>query len=221
MAEYHDEHALCNGLRSTYRKVADETLRLLNKESEITLKNTARDFGVYQKQKIEEIFKDAVDNFYNSWEPMDDGYDRHLSLYKALDLKNAPQKDGIIDHEETVPYDSLFNPKNVTPFERGGGAEGLFEHVFKQGWHGGARGTDKRGVSMGMPHYRTPYGVYRYWGKEAVRADESPYDYFNRTLEQAYHNELNEKDKELLEYYNKIALDKVQAMIPSLFAKYS
>ncbi len=122
-----------------------------------------REFGEYQQKEVTRLFKEAVKQFYDSYDP--DFYPRSRSLYNALNLE--PDEYGIID--EQIDSDSLFSAEGVTPFERGGGSQGLYEHVVMEGWHGGATGTDKRVKTREVPSYRAPYDRYSRWGHVAFR----------------------------------------------------
>lgn len=133
------------------------------------------EFGEYQQKKVEELFRSAVDSFYAAYSP--EFYGRSYSLYDALDYQ--PDEYGIIDDQ--IDNDSLFSAEGVTPFERGGGSQGLFELVFMEGWHGGAAGTDRRGEERSVPSYRTPYDRYFRWGRQAFRS-ESPHDIAMRKI---------------------------------------
>ena len=152
-----------------------------------TKDNIYLEFGEYQQRQITDIFTDAVRGFYNSYDPF--FYNRNESLYNVLDMK--PDMYGMLPYVPTEQ--SLFTP-NVTPFERGGGAQGLYERVFKQGYHGGATGTDHNGDTREVPSYRTPYpgyaenaekygstGGYFRWGRTAVQS-EAPYDVIMREI---------------------------------------
>lgn len=143
--------------------------------------NSYLEFGEYQQKKIAELFTEAVDKFYSSYTPF--FYERTWSLYNALDMQ--PDELGMVDWKSD---DKLFSSDYVSEFERGGGSEGLFEHVFMQGFHGGATGEDHHGMSVEVPSYRRPfpglspntdkygdYGGYFYWGRKAVKTD-SPHD---------------------------------------------
>jgi len=127
------------------------------------------EFGEYQQKEVTRLFKEAVDQFYAAYTPT--YYDRNRSLYNALEFE--PDEYGIID--EQIDNDSLFGSDGLSAFERGGGSGGLFERVFMEGFHGGATGIDWRGEIRTTPSYRTPYGSYYNWGKEAVHT-ESPHD---------------------------------------------
>ena len=154
------------------------------------------EYREYQDEHIKEIFEDAIDKFYRDYGPEGGEpkyYGRNHSLYDLLDVNwptdgsssggaNGGASNTITELSDLNETD-LFNSENATPFERGGGSQGLYELVFKRGYHGGAAGTDRHGKSVSIPHWRTPYpgpengykGFSR-WGQKAERANISPYN---------------------------------------------
>ena len=160
-----------------------------------------QEFGEYQQAKVEELFRSAVDQFYAAYSPT--YYDRNLSLYNALEFE--PDEYGIVD--EQIDNDSLFSYSGVSSFERGGGSGGLFERVFMDGWHGGATGTDWRGETRTTPSYRTPYGFYYNWGKEAVHT-ESPHDIAMRKIRGA-ESMMDYEFEKIADRYTEVLTDKL------------
>ena len=139
------------------------------------------EFGEYQQKRISEIFTSAVDRFYASYDPF--YYQRAHSLYDLLDI-HGKNVYGILEDED-ITEDNLFDKSVVTPFERGGGAEGLYELVFKHGYHGGAKGTDANEEKRSRMSYRTPYPHFKHWGRYAKKAKKSPYDEIMSGIEDA------------------------------------
>ena len=80
----------------------------------------------------------------------------------------------------------------MTTFRNGyAGEDGLYDQVFRKGWHGGAASGDYtfRGYSFnksgwvvthtphpdtGTPYWRTPIPYYSQWGRKAEISDPSP-----------------------------------------------
>lgn len=127
------------------------------------------EFADHQQKMITNIFVDAVQDFYASYDPI--YYNRTWSLYNALVL-NPNDEYGRFGVQLTAS--ELYDPSGVTPF-RNGDSEGLFDLTIRYGWHGGAAGTDKNGMSVSSPHYRWPYAddgprFYK-WGREAVQSE--------------------------------------------------
>lgn len=122
------------------------------------------------EQDLNRFYYDIIKDFYSDYSPV--FYNRAESLYDLLVISN--NQEGL-----TGGFDS----DNATAFERGGGSDGLYEHVFRQGWHGGATGTDKHGMTVRVPSWREPFPWYSHWGKQAARARISPLDAWNESLE--------------------------------------
>lgn len=130
---------------------------------------------------IRDMFNDVVKEFYLDYEPL--YYDRRESLYDLLYFRS--KKTGTGRYLEFG-----FDPSNMTHFRSGyGGEDGLYDQVFRKGWHGGA---DKGGEDSGKPHpdpgtpyWRKPQKGERYtwWGRAARIADVSPLDNMKRRME--------------------------------------
>lgn len=115
------------------------------------------------EKDLDQIYYRVVREFYADYSPI--FYRRNESLYDLLEIEN------------TGDYLNWgFDSDKATPFERGGGSDGLYEHVFRRGWHGGATGTDKNGYTVNVPSWRTPVPWYSRWGAVAKQAPRSPLD---------------------------------------------
>ena len=75
----------------------------------------------------------------------------------------------------------------------GTGKDGLYQTVFKEGYHGGASHNGKM-------LYRTPYPYYTYWGSAAEQASISPLEDFRQRW---YHYEDTEFEADLNKTINK------------------
>lgn len=151
---------------------------------------------------ISDIFKEAVNNFYEYHQRY---YKRTNSLYNILEFNED-------DGRASVEY-TLNESKMTTT--RGGGS--LYEQVFVEGWHGGAKKGNvtrfKSGKRAGMtirtphpdpgtPYWRKPRDSYTYWfSKEdgpAARTTPSPYDMFTTNVE-AKHGYVQERWTEIMQ----------------------
>ena len=175
MARENYTGSILDDLHARARVIQQRVIDEANKMIPDVKRDIFTEFGTYQQEEVEKLFREAVDEFYAAYSPI--FYARSYSLYNALEFE--PDEYGIVDDQ--IDDDGLFKANGVTPFERGGGSEGLFEHVFMQGWHGGASGTDHRGESVSSPHYRTPNEYYTYWGRPAYRST-SPHDLAMRKI---------------------------------------
>lgn len=152
------------------------------------------------EKRIREIFKDAVDSFYNDRNFTPHGeYQRNYSLYNILVIERSGDGRGL-------KYG--FDPSRVTPFwtgyvSRSDGTDGLYAQAFKYGWHGGAGSVSIEKVNEGFePHpqpasgleNQTPYWrsgpYYSHWyHSPAPVADPSPLQYFNEHMQEFMQNE--------------------------------
>lgn len=169
MAEKGAVHSIIDNIQVRARLIQARAEKAANEMVPAVKDGIFHEFGEYQQREVTRLFTEAVDKFYDSYDP--DFYPRNRSLYGAL--VPEPDEYGIID--EQIDNDSLFKADNLTPFERGGGSQGLYDLVFMEGWHGGAAGTDRRGETRETPSYRVPYGEYSRWGHTAFRT-MSPHD---------------------------------------------
>ena len=140
-------------------------------------------------QKIKDIHKESVDKFYSSYSPYI--YERDHSLYKILELD-------LSDSE----LRGEFNPNKMTGFRDGyHGEYGLYDYVFRKGWHGGADHGDTTTVTgfdgdfsyemkihtphpnPGVPYWRVPVPYYTRWGRQA-KISEPPLTTFKNKLKE-------------------------------------
>ena len=107
------------------------------------------------KADLQGIYQNAVAEFYSSYSPS--FYGRTGSLYNLIQFS---------ENKDEVKWE--FDPGSATSMRAGGT---VYELAFRQGYHGGATGTDKRGESRGVPSYRTPFP-----GNFIMSADGEGYD---------------------------------------------
>ena len=136
-----------------------------------------RDFLPDIELALYDIQQDVSNEFYSSYSPIE--YDRTWSLYNALDVST---------NEEDITMSYEFIPEDMTTYRSGyDGEDGLYDLVFRQGWHGGAKSGDKH-PSSGTPYWRKPIPFYSHWGRQAERAPITPLKNWERKKEE-YENE--------------------------------
>lgn len=149
-------------------------------------RRTYIEFFTLLKSKVENMYRDAIDEFYEDYDPL--YYRRRNSLYDLIDI--------------TLGKDSLtieFDPSKITYRDGTGGNEnGLYDLVFRQGYHGGST-KDTKGThpNPGVPYWRTPYLLYSYWGQRAAKAPISPLLNFKLKLYKYQKSELQKDFDEL------------------------
>ena len=131
---------------------------------------TWADFFVVVDKRVHDIFNAVIQDFYSDYSP--GYYDRHESLYEILQTE--------------VSEDSLsiwFDPSKMTPFRSGyDGEDGLYDQVFRHGWHGGAASGEKH-PATGTPYWRTPIPYYSHWGRRAAVSSVPPLEDMQRRVE--------------------------------------
>lgn len=133
------------------------------------LRDTWADFFVVVEDKIQTMFNSVIQDFYASYSP--DYYNRNESLYDIL--------------QTSVDADSLsiwFDPGRMSSFRSGyTGEDGLYDQVFRHGWHGGAGSGDGH-PAHGRPYWRTPIPYYNRWGREASMSMVAPLEDMKRRV---------------------------------------
>lgn len=141
---------------------------------------TYAEYFMYVEKRVREIFNDAIQQFYADYSPA--LYDRSYSLYRLIQTKIESNGRGL---------SIWFEPSEMTSMRSGyNGEDGLYDQVFRKGWHGGADkiSPDKAERSgahpqPGTPYWRTPHPLYTAWGRKAEEAETSPLDNMRNMLE--------------------------------------
>ena len=158
--------------------VLERVTKLAQKEVNSAIEKIYKEFGVYQQERIQQIFTKAIDDFYSDYSPT--VYKRQKSLYGLL---NIPTNGYGMFQSNDPDYMDMYDESAMTKDRRGGS---LFHTVFELGYHGGAMSIDPGKADVwgvhpapGTPYYRKrgivqyPNGVrkwHRYgkWGRRAV-----------------------------------------------------
>jgi len=141
------------------------------------MKNVWKEFFITADARVREIFNDVVQNFYGSYSTT--AYDRNESLYDLLQTEVTDDS-----------FSLWFEPGNMTAFRSGySGEDGLYDQVFRRGWHGGAGSGDGH-PDNGTPYWRTPVPYFTHWGRPAEIAPISPLDDMILRIEDYQQNEM-------------------------------
>ncbi len=206
--------------------LANRVLDEMNKASKDTVEKTYAEFGMYQRDRIRQIFNDAVGNFYAAYTPTQ--YDRTYGLYDVLNI--SYDRYGRVMYDEVL---DLLEPSRMHTDRKGGD---LFQKVFMEGWHGGAEriGASEEiwgaHPSPGVPYYRKPgfitlpdgtrkWHKWGKWGRRSVRTVAPATMMYNELLvaESGY---LHNKLLEIVNRYNDEAMDRIhKEVIPRLRAE--
>lgn len=235
---------LVNEVIDKLHRLADRTLQALNEETTKAMDEANREFGLYQQQKIEQIFSDAVTKFYSAYQPNQYSRAGNTSTLRGglYDVLSMPlDESGMVIYDG---YEELFDGTRMSFNDNGKGSDAfydmngfremLFQQTFMEGWHGGAKSisTEKENTwgshpSPGTPYYRTAGRIptatgsrwHRWgkWGKRAVKTTP-PFTIFSQNLSAAEGAEIFEKFKEISNAHNDRAVKKVQEMMPKFNA---
>ena len=134
------------------------------------------------KTELKQVYDQVITEFYDEYTGSGEDVEGNTGLFYK---RNNSLYDLIQFSTDTEEFAWSFNPDKATELERAPGT--VYKLSFLEGWHGGAAGTDKRGESVSLPHWRTPYpyssrvkdkspaGFYR-WGRKAVQSSTAPYE---------------------------------------------
>ena len=189
-----------------YMKKLQEKAKEAVKEAQE--KSFSEYFNVAEK-KIKTIYKDTITDFYNSYP--DPFYDRRGSLYDLIQTKKA------------IDYLSIWFEPSLISYKNGyAGENGLYDQVFRQGWHGGANVKHRGRMLVPWSYPTLEYnGETSPWEPEiwnnesilsgwklAAKAPISPLQDFKRRIDQ-YQKTEYQKDYENIwnKYKSNIKID--------------
>lgn len=182
------------------RLLAEEVKNLMDEKVGKAVKIDAmKEFSVYQKSKIESLFRESVKEFYDAYPALT--YDRRGSLYNVLKMEEDGS--GQVGYESTR---DLYDTSAVV----GRDGTNLFDRIFIQGYHGGGGNP---------PRYRIPYGLWYMWGDYAT-ATTSPDEIFSEKLSKAESGEMFEMYKAIVNKHNDKAMKEIYELIPGIQRKY-
>lgn len=194
--------------------------KIVNKARTDGVAKSLVEYGAFQREEISNMFKSSVEAFYSSYTP--EYYTRrtrgmsHVSMDDVLSMKE--DKDGtiILDGPE---YMSLYDRSKMGKTRKGG--DTLFDTVFVEGWHGGAKGSPS---DPEKPHYRAPgfdkklkvHHRFGRWGKLAFQS-ESVQEAMSRELSLAESGAFYQQLETIAKENDKVACDSV---VPELNVLY-
>lgn len=188
-------------------------------------KAALEEFGEYQPKRIRELFKEAVEAWYGGYSP--DLYERQGSggsggLFDILNI--SYDESNPVEYE---PVDLLYDEDALT----GRGGYNLFETVFKEGYHGGAKSGPYH-PSGGTPYWRKlapeyvkesgPKWMQKPWQRwsQPAESSESADSLFRASIaleEPVWKLEL----QELVDKHSEVAMNDMRDNIePALVKKY-
>ncbi len=210
-------------LQSAINDYSSEAKSLFEKDRALVKNEVAE----YQRRRYKEIFKTVVDEFYDSYDPVDGGYQRSYSLYNVFSDDAYNHESGFYDINDT--YMELLNKNKMTRGRRGAM---IFDTVFgtdehEGGWHGGAESighdADIWGAHPGNGAYWRTVGWVKYpdrdkkvkhrygkwFGTPAPKLTPSPYKRLEERLDAFEETELMDKSAKIIEKHNKALVPKI------------
>lgn len=213
-----------------YKKVELFGRRILNEANKLSkgvIERTRIDFGFYQRDKIEQLFNEAVNKFYSSYTPSQ--YERTWGLYDVLNISQNGY--GEVIYDDVI---DLLDPSRLHTDRKGGD---LFEKVFMHGWHGGAEAIysneelwGSHPSTSGVPYYRKPGFItlpngakvwhrWGQWGKRAVQTI-APAEILYNSLVSSEYGEMRKKAEEIFRKHNDDMVDYInQEIMPTVAAE--
>lgn len=176
-----------------YEKYYESYFQKLQKKAEIAVKEKQKEaikvFFEVAETKIKKIYKSAIDFFYESYSPH--FYDRSGSLYYLLQTKRNDDYLSVWFDPSKISYRNGYSESSSSDGVTGG----LYDLVFRRGWHGGAMVNNSMLYPVGKENgsfkaydgtYKDgrykPYEEISYKWAPAVRASISPLNDFRRRL---------------------------------------
>lgn len=180
--------------KNSYKKL---TRLLSNFDSVVEDKAQKIEYSYIQKGKkdINQIARNVIDEFYESYDPIYYADDRWGDLYNAykVTVNNKVWK---------IEYGAQF-----MKYRHRASNEYIFELAFEWGYHGGAWNGPNH-PEPGVPYYRK-YPFYKQWSRPATFASFSPYRSIEEKVEKYFDNvdvSMNEEFKQsVLPYLEEIA----------------
>lgn len=165
------------------------------KDAERKVEKINKEYPEKYKIELDEIRKDVVSKWYNTYEPYI--YNRHM------DLKNAAKVS-----LEGINYRVQFGSEFME-YEHRADNEYIYQNSFIDGYHGGASDGIEH-PNPGIPYWRRPVPQFSQWGRPAKRSF-SPYYEMRRQMK----NKIKELDKQKQDEFDKI-LERVMRSVNKL-----
>ena len=175
-------------LESNYNIIVRDRIALVKKKANEAIRLATKDMVEYLNEEIRKIFIDVVNEFYNDYDPLT--YERDYTLGTLLETE--------VLHGSNPGLAVWLEPTNMTTFRSGyDGEDGLYDQVFRKGWHGGADMGPWHPDPL-TPYWRTPHPGYYRWGRAAERMDPPPLELFQEKLREAFEGRFTDHYQELI-----------------------
>lgn len=202
---------------------------IMNEEVSKEMDKVNDEFVIKQKEIVRKVFNKSVQEWYDAYDPV--GYRRRFSLFNLLADFEVDKETGQLDYDTA---EDLIDKDKMAP-NRHGFSEELYETVFEEGYHGGARyitddgDPDKWGYhpDEGTPYWRTAGWVedddgnmylHRFgrWYSRPAFKSEAPLKIFKRKLADAEAGEMFDEFKKISNEHNETAMKHVRERLAKL-----
>ena len=178
------------------------------------LEDIYSDYSIYYTGTLQRIFNEAMKAFYRDYIPI--RYKRRESLYNILVLDIVKEMGAVSGIDIDFDNDAIAYRPNKDGGGRYSGEDGLYDLVFKKGWHGGAdhaaEGKQPPHPAPGVPYWRAGNHFER-WGRRAKKAKESPFNAFIRKYKDYVDQDMQDDFDSIMDYMEPSLIDYVaQAM---------
>ena len=147
--------------KSAYQKYINILKEKAKKEVKKAQDKSIEEFFKHVEKELIVMYEETILDFYLDYTPK--YYSRTGELYNLLHIRTGKRY-----------IEAAFNPSAITSRTGYSQENGLYNTVFREGWHGGALHKEEM-------LYRKPVPYYTSWGRPAERATVSPlYDFRNR-----------------------------------------
>ena len=156
-----------------YENYIEEATKQLREHNQRIIEETAKDFFKLMDGKLRNIFETVITQFYSSYTPL--YYKRRGSrgsLYKLLQTSYSD-----------IHWEGEFDPGEIVSRTGYNAENGLYDVIFRQGWHGGAKHN-------GSYYWRKPIPIWTRWGREAEKATIAPLAMFQSLVKEYREKEL-------------------------------
>lgn len=190
--------------KAYYNQLVGRMKASVEKEMDKAMDKTWEEYFISLDTKIHEIFNEAVTNFYADYIPKHDRRNGNPNsqaggLYELLESKADP-----------YGFSAEFDPGKMSGWQEGKSRadiqgfyhneDGLYDQVFRRGWHGGAGSIRKSRISKsvrgygphpnpGTPYWGTKSSGRWSWGEPAEIASTPPLTEIQNKWEQFINNE--------------------------------
>lgn len=169
---------------TSFEAAFDEYINAVVEDIRKDVADAGRKLASVVREKAMQIMREVIDAYYADYIPTYYHPRGRKNLYRLMET-------GVTDNGEVEIW---FDPDRMTPYRSGyTGEDGLYQTVFREGWHGGAKtgpGHPSPGAALGPAAavYRTPYKIYTFWGRTAYRMATPPLALIQEKIEEYNQN---------------------------------